>query len=153
MEKTKKERNSYYYYYNTIFFLKDCCILRKDQKPCCLQESQPVCVHEVSSECTHLASSPFPMASIPCIFQVNGERVFTSNPSIVPTGEGDIPTTSHSFLLLWKIKVKNFHQPATAASSEDLLLPPLKKRGKRKHRTEMFLEPPQFMYKFVSLAL
>lgn len=80
-------------------------------------------------------------------------RIFTSYPSIVPTGEGDIPTSSHSFLLLWKIKVKNFHQPATAASSEDLLLPPLEKRGKRKHRTEMFLEPPQFMYNFVSLAL
>ena len=107
MEKKNKkirERNSYYYYYNTIFFLKDCCILRKDQKPCCLQKSPPLCAREVSSErsCWQAHPSLLPLHHTPS----NERRLFTSNPAVVPTGEGDIPTRSHSFLLLWKIKVK-----------------------------------------------
>lgn len=70
-------------------------------------------------------------------------RPFTSNPGIALTGEGDIPTSSHSFLLLWKIKVKSLQRPATAASAKDLLLLCLEKRGKRRHRAEeMFLELP-----------
>lgn len=104
--KTKKNKreNSYYYYYNTIFFLKDCCILRKDQKPCCLKESPPVCAREVSSECSRRQAHPslLPLHHAPS----SERRLFTSNPVIVPAGEGDILTSSRSFLLLWKIKVK-----------------------------------------------
>lgn len=78
------------------------------------KESPPVCAREVSNECSRRQAHPslLPLHHAPS----NERRLFTSNPVIVPAGEGDILTSSHSFLLLWKIKVKKT-SPSTSYCS------------------------------------
>lgn len=142
--KKKNERNSYYYYYNTIFFLKKL-LHPKEGSETMLPARVTTCAHEVSSGRPSRQAHLFPTASAPHTFQ--REETLHLQPSHCPSWGGDIPTNSHSFSLLWKIKVKNLHQPATAASPKDLLLLPLEKR-EEKAQLRCSLSFPQFMNNF-----
>lgn len=89
--------------------------------------------------------SPLPVQHTPS----RERRPFTSNPAVALTGEGDIPTSSHSFLLLWKIKVKTSsdqrpqHLPRTCFSCV------WRKEGREgTERRRCSLNFPQFMNNF-----
>lgn len=144
-KKQKKERNSYYYYYNTIFFLKKLLHPKEGSETMLPARVTTTCAHEVSSGRPSRQAHLFPTASAPHTFQ--REETLHLQPSRCPSWGGDIPTSSHSFSLLWKIKVKNLHQPATAASPKDLLLLPPEKR-EEKAQLRCSLNFPQFMNNF-----